>query len=84
MEPVLSTNRLCDTRYEYKALKSTSAIRLLVLAAGEPDDVIRCSLTHEILSDKPHYQALSYVWGDSSQTCEIYCEASLLMVAPSR
>lgn len=41
-------------------------IRLMHLAPASHEDAIRCRFTVASLDDQPHYQALSYVWGDFS------------------
>ncbi|KAK7212736.1 hypothetical protein V2G26_019914 [Clonostachys chloroleuca] len=48
-----------------------SEIRLLAIDPGKPRDELRCSLSVVSLNSNPKYQALSYVWGDSSITANI-------------
>ena len=48
----------------YKTLdRSLHQIRLLHVLPGEPGSPISCDLSIASLSDKPQYEALSYVWG---------------------
>jgi hypothetical protein len=44
-------------------------IQLMHLSpASSEDDAIRCRFTVVLLDDEPQYEALSYVWGDISDT----------------
>ncbi|KAF7532863.1 hypothetical protein G7054_g7564 [Neopestalotiopsis clavispora] len=51
---------------------SRSEIRLLTLYPGESDEAIQCSLHTVSLEDDPQYEALSYVWGDCTNTLPIF------------
>ncbi|KAK4125188.1 HET-domain-containing protein [Parathielavia appendiculata] len=51
-------------------------IRLLLLLPGGFNDPIQCSLTHESLASAPEYQALSYTWGDATQTSLILLDGA--------
>jgi hypothetical protein len=46
-------------------------IRVLILPPGAFDDPICCKLKHVSLSKCPAYEALSYTWGDPTQTLPI-------------
>lgn len=60
------------TTYKYEPLKAnTSEFRLVTLLPGNWDDEIRCTLTTRLLETKPKYHALSYTWGDPSNTVPI-------------
>lgn len=62
-----STPHEGGTPFQYRPLDLSSAeIRLLDILPGEFDDEIRCLLRHVSVNDKPDYEALSYVWGDTS------------------
>ncbi|OIW25644.1 HET-domain-containing protein [Coniochaeta ligniaria NRRL 30616] len=53
--------------YNYIALRpKSSEIRLLVLSPGVWGADIECDLHHANLDESPHYEALSYTWGDAS------------------
>ncbi len=54
----------------YQPLKG-SEIRLLRLNPGRWDDPIECDLEVVALEDNPSYAALSYAWGDPTDTVEI-------------
>lgn len=46
-------------------------IRLLTLETGSAEDAILATLSVLILDSGPHYEALSYVWGDPSMRCGV-------------
>jgi hypothetical protein len=51
--------------YQYESLDVDSRkIRLLELQPGRHDEALYCRLTIASLTETPHYNALSYVWGD--------------------
>src|ERR1700712_5462344 len=54
--------------YNYNAIETGNHIRLLCVNPGEADDPIHCTIVHVNLDDSPDFEALSYVWGDSSLT----------------
>ncbi|KAI0111126.1 heterokaryon incompatibility protein-domain-containing protein [Nemania sp. FL0031] len=57
---------------QYRSLDpSKKGIRLLALLNGEWDDRIRCELYTVSLQDQPKYEALSYVWGSSTDLIDI-------------
>jgi len=58
------------TTYHYQPLQNATNTRLLYLQpASHYDDELVCGLTHISLeSDTPHYEALSYVWNNSSES----------------
>ena len=41
--------------------------RLVLLQPGRPNDDICCTLDVVALGEKPHFEALSYVWGDGKE-----------------
>jgi hypothetical protein len=47
----------------YENLTEEDEVRLLILKPGEKTDSIECLLEHVKLSDKPEYEAVSYMWG---------------------
>jgi hypothetical protein len=56
----------------YSTLDSAAKqVRLLHLHPGSNDDKVSCTLRVVSLDDKPEYEALSYVWGDASDTVDI-------------
>ncbi|KAH7327547.1 heterokaryon incompatibility protein-domain-containing protein, partial [Rhexocercosporidium sp. MPI-PUGE-AT-0058] len=58
--------------YEYQPLSNDrKQIRLIKLLPGERGDFIRCEILAVRLDAVPPYEALSYVWGDPTQTVKI-------------
>jgi hypothetical protein len=57
----------------YSSLSSEAReIRLILLAPAENrSDPINCELNIVSLDERPHYKALSYVWGNASDTSTI-------------
>lgn len=51
--------------YRYSRLESPSYIRLIALAPDE--DGLQCDIFTANLEEEPHYEALSYVWGDATK-----------------
>jgi hypothetical protein len=47
----------------YQPLADFNEIRLLYLQPGSKGDKIECTMSHANLAEKPHYEALSYMWG---------------------
>ncbi|KAJ5618739.1 hypothetical protein N7528_006850 [Penicillium herquei] len=67
----------------YQPIQSENEIRLLILEPGKGNEPIRCRLKNVLLSDKPKYEALSYVrgrcYGFMGQDY-IYCEGQLVKI----
>jgi hypothetical protein len=60
------------SNFEYTELKSElQEIRILSIMKGHQSAEIECSLKHVSLMDGPNYEALSYTWGDPSDTSYI-------------
>jgi len=58
-----------DTHLDYEPLPHASEyLRILSLHAGNAWEPIRCSLRPVSFYGKPHYDALSYTWGDPNAT----------------
>jgi Heterokaryon incompatibility protein (HET) len=64
-------------KYQHQPLTEVS-IRLLTLEPGTTSDPITCQLNHVSFMEEPTYEALSYVWGDASDTLQIRCSNSVL------
>lgn len=61
------------TKYQYLDLAvKQSDFRLLLLKLGKWGSDIMCELQHECLASAQPYEALSYVWGDPSDTRVIW------------
>lgn len=54
--------------------------RLLELLPGEANDALQCQLVETPLTDIPVYEALSYVWGDSTVTELLCCNGQNLPI----
>ncbi|KAF1846465.1 uncharacterized protein K460DRAFT_313916, partial [Cucurbitaria berberidis CBS 394.84] len=50
---------------------SRRQIRLLHLHRGDDDVKLACTFSLVSLDDDPHYEAVSYVWGDFNKCCSI-------------
>ena len=62
-----------QTTMKYRPLDPVSKqIRLLKLHSGTEVEDIECHLEHVSLEDNPEFTALSYVWGDLTDTRTIY------------
>lgn len=57
--------------YNYQPLIDDAEIRILTLQPGQWDAPIECQLRHSSLDKEPDYEALSYVWGDPTETRSI-------------
>ncbi|KAH6875995.1 heterokaryon incompatibility protein-domain-containing protein [Alternaria rosae] len=53
--------------------RSKKTIRLLTVAPGDPQEQIRCELTHADLDEHPSFIALSYTWDQGGGLAEIQC-----------
>ncbi|KAI1430263.1 heterokaryon incompatibility protein-domain-containing protein [Xylaria sp. FL1777] len=63
--------------YRGHLLDQDDSIRLAYLEPGQKNDTICISLGNARLSDSPPYEALSYTWGDASQTTTIQISSDL-------
>jgi len=59
--------------YRYKAITQKNGIRVLILRPGKDKDPIDCGLREVSLDSNPTFDALSYVWGDSTIRKPIKC-----------
>lgn len=59
------------SQHTYQPLAYDDSIRILILEPGERQEAIRCSLVSMRLSEKPEYDAISYVWGTDAPSREI-------------
>ncbi|KAI1740751.1 heterokaryon incompatibility protein-domain-containing protein [Xylaria scruposa] len=57
--------------YRSHLLDHDDSFRLVYLEPGQKNDVISVRLENARLSDTPPYEALSYTWGDATQTTTI-------------
>ena len=66
--------------YQYHRLSGNDRFRLVSLDAPDGGGDIRCSLSEFRVGQAPVYEALSYVWGDLSMTCRLYCDGLVLPI----
>ena len=72
---------MTTAEYRYSSLnKATNEIRLVRIKTGNATDDIECFLTKHISGSIPPYEALSYVWGDPSETLPISIDSCLFRV----
>jgi len=60
--------------------RSKKTIRLLTVAPGDPEEQIRCELTHADLDESPSFIALSYTWDQGGGQDEIQCCGNVVQV----
>jgi hypothetical protein len=66
--------------YKYPRLRKPNTIRVLEIHPGESHWRIRCRMQQVSLDDTPSYDAVSYVWGSSKLTREIYIGTRVIKV----
>lgn len=59
--------------FKYTTLPTVKMFRVLELLPGENDDPIRFELHNVDWPDCPPYEAISYAWGDVTDTISVYC-----------
>lgn len=75
-----SPNQIAFIMYTYQALDSSEHIRLLILDPAQESAELRCSLISVLPSDETRYEALSYVWGDPTETRRIHVSGDELNI----
>ena len=67
--------------FEYRPLsKSGNEIRLLDLYPLQRSGPVRCSIRHVHLQERPHYETVSYCWGDSDLSASVEVDGRPLPV----
>ena len=66
--------------YEYESVPSPTSVRLIKVEAKDETENLVCSLEIADLSVPPEYIALSYAWGDTSDTATIVCHGKAVQV----
>ena len=66
-----------------EAIIPSTHFRLLVLDGGEAAEKVSCSLEQYCLASAPDYEAISYAWGDPTETRDIICSGQQLAVTKS-
>jgi len=67
-------------QYQYQPLPSPTSIRLLKFKPSDNPDEISCSFVVVDTATPPQYIALSYVWGDTTNTVPITVDGKLVQV----
>lgn len=62
---------------------SRPRFRLLILNPGQHFDELTCSLQICDLAAAPDFEAISYAWGDYTDTCDILCLGRRLQITRS-
>ncbi|KAI1040690.1 hypothetical protein LB505_012231 [Fusarium chuoi] len=61
--------------FTYSPLPSNGWFRLLsILPSHDESSEISCELHHHELSTCPHYEAISYTWGNEDATKRLLCD----------
>jgi Heterokaryon incompatibility protein (HET) len=71
---------LIETSFAYDETLHGRTIRLLRLLPGTRRDQLCCQLFKRRLCPPLHYKALSYAWGDQSDTRNVYCDNRVIKV----
>ena len=69
-----------STRHQYQQLPKGRWIRLLRLFPSKHGGSLECELFVVQVDVVPQYEAISYVWGDPSQTTSILCDNHLIHI----
>ncbi|KAN0104295.1 HET domain containing protein [Hyaloscypha variabilis] len=70
--------------YIHRPLTHDNGFRILRLEPAVGFEApLRCSLTEVCLSDKIHYEALSYVWGALTGDHPLTCDGAELLITPN-
>jgi hypothetical protein len=72
--------QLHGNSYQYDSLPDGEYIRYLVLKPGQPGDPLSCDLVTARLDQVPSYEAISYTWGSTQRTAEIYCAGRVISI----
>jgi hypothetical protein len=59
--------------FKYEPLADGVDTRVLILHPGTGEDDIYCTLEPIKLTENSDFEALSYVWGDISQSRNVHC-----------
>lgn len=69
--------------YKYSPLPSKRHIRLLELFAREQNNTVECALHFAQIDSTPHYEAISYAWGNDLNRVHVSCDGRSLMITSS-
>ena len=85
MSTVIESHRAIQTTTDglYSPLLGQRDTRLLDVLPGDDSDIIVTTLATVSLDSKPTYAALSYAWGDATQTSIIECNGKSISITTS-
>lgn len=66
--------------YKYKPLTTSTSFRILKLLPGDKHDPIKCRLYIVKQGNAPPYEAVSYAWGNPTDTSMIGCQGKTLRI----
>lgn len=74
-----------ENKYEYSGLsRELGEIRLLELYPGSIGDALSGTLKRVRLSDRPSFEAVSYVWGSPEKTDRFICDGKPLAITKTQ
>lgn len=73
-----NTSDLSSTLYRKVPADGAGSIRLIQLHPGSLTDELKCTVVSVDLTDKPRFEALSYVWGKPVFDAKITCNGDVL------
>jgi hypothetical protein len=83
-EPQPSMDDSAPSRFEYQRLETPTSIRILALEPGTANEPLRGALQHSDLeSERPIFEALSYVWGAVIYDCSFECPTGIVKITDS-
>ena len=78
---------MASANYQYEPLTSESSFRVLRLSPLQPgfeeDATIEIVLSEADFDRPPHYEAISYAWGNEEANTTIICNGNCLLVTPN-
>ena len=84
MLTLVNRDRKKPKHYQYKPLPTEHHTRLVKLLPGEGDAEICCLMEFKTINDvEDTYDAISYAWGDATNTVKIQCNKRELEVTAS-
>ncbi|KAH8744642.1 HET domain-containing protein [Hyaloscypha finlandica] len=66
--------------YQYNSLPSRYHIRYLVLEPGRGQEPLMCNLYIAALTERPSFEAISYVWGSNKKVAKVSCAGQTIRI----
>lgn len=66
LQIALPAQNKSESQSPWSLITTKGEIRILDLLPGRSDDPVNCKTRSVLLADKPHYEAISYVWGSQN------------------